>query len=101
MHTGGGQQGKGATFWGCRRLQVNCAKCGVMIAESYLKQYMLIQHEICVPHTRGADEKGEGPTTYVLSFSRVLQSVRLPVPGCPLVCHSAGRLQEHLMFRHL
>ena len=61
---------------------------------------MLIQHEICVPQTREVYEKGEGPATYVVSFPRVLQSVRCPVPGFPAVCHSAGRLREHFMFRH-
>ena len=68
--------------------------------QSYLKQYMSIHHVICVPHTRGVDEKGEGLTTYVVSFPRVLQSVRCPVLVCPAVCHSAGRLRENLMFRH-
>ena len=61
---------------------------------------MTILHGICIPQTRGVDKKGEVPTTYGVSFTRVLQSVRCPVPGCPAVAHSPGRLQEHFMFRH-
>ena len=33
-------------------------------------------------------------------FPKVLQEVICPVPGCPSVAHSAGRLCEHFMFRH-
>ena len=33
-------------------------------------------------------------------FPKVLQEVRCPVPGCPEVAHSAGRLHEHFMFCH-
>ena len=55
-------------------------------------------HGTYVPQTRGVDEKGEGITTYVVSFPRILQSVRCLVPGCPAVAHSAGRLQENFMF---
>ena len=36
-----------------------------------------------------------------MSFPRVIRSVRFPVPGCPAVSHSAGRLREHFMFRDL
>ena len=36
----------------------------------------------------------------MVSFPRVLQSVICPVLVCPAVCHSAGRLREHFMFRH-
>ena len=50
------------------------------------------------PQTKGVDEKGEGPTTYVVSLPRILQSVRFLVPGCPAVAHSAVRLQEIFMF---
>ena len=71
-----------------------------MVAQSSLKHHRSSQHGICVPQTRGVDEKGEGPDTYVMSFPGILQSVRCPVPGCPAVCHSAGRLREHFMFRH-
>ena len=31
----------------------------------------------------------------------MLQEVRCPVPGCPVVAHSAGRIREHFMFRHI
>ena len=83
-----------------KRLRVSCAECGVTVAQYLLQQYMSIQNGICVPHTRGVDKKGEGLTTYVVSFPRLLQLVRCPVTGCPVVAHSAGRLREHLMFRH-
>ena len=33
-------------------------------------------------------------------FPRVLQEVKCPVPGCPAVAHSAGRLREHFMYCH-
>ena len=48
----------------------------------------------------GFDEVGGGPTTYVVSFPKVLQEVRFPVPGCPAMAHSAGRLRKHFMYRH-
>ena len=56
-------------------------------------------HGLCVPQTRGVDEEGEGPTTYVVSFPRILQSVIFPVSGFPTRAHSAGRLRGHFMFR--
>ena len=37
------------------------------------------------------------PTTYVVSFPRILKSVELPVPGCPEIFHSADRMREHFM----
>ena len=49
---------------------------------------------------QGVDEVGLGPTTYVVSFPKVLQEVRRLVPGCPAVAHSSGRLHKHFMFRH-
>ena len=73
--------GEGAMFRERKRLRVSCAKCGVMVAQSSLKQHMSSQHGICVFQTRGVDEKGEGPATYVVSFPRVLQSVIFMVPG--------------------
>ena len=48
---------------------------------------------------RGVDERGEGPTTYVVSFPRILQLVRCSVPGCPAVAHSTGWLKEHFTFQ--
>ena len=41
-----------------------------------------------------------GPITYVVSFPRVFQEVKYPVPGCLLVAHSVGRLQEHFIYRN-
>ena len=61
---------------------------------------MSSQHVICVPEMRGVDDKGEGMSTYVVSFPRVLQSVRCLVPGCPVVSHNVGRLLEHFIFRN-
>ena len=37
----------------------------------------------------------------MVSFPRVLKSVRCPVPGFPAVAHSAGRMRENFMYRHL
>ena len=71
-----------------------------MITQYYLKHHVSSQHGICVPQTRGNDEKLEGPTTYVVPFPRVPHLVRCPVPVCPAVCYSAGRLQEKFIFRH-
>ena len=36
----------------------------------------------------------------MVSFPRVLQEVKFPVPGCPAVAHSAGRLHKNFMYRH-
>ena len=82
-----------------KRLQVSCAECGVAVAQSYLKQHMGSLHGICVPKARGVDEKGEGPSTYVVSLPQIVQSVRFPAPVCPAKAHSAGRLQEYFMLR--
>ena len=90
--------GEEETFRYRKRLQVSCIKCGVTVEKLYLKQHMEILHVICVPQTRGVDEKGEGPTTYVVCFHRILHPVRCSVPGCLVVAHSAGRLWEIFMF---
>ena len=37
---------------------------------------------------------GWGPVTNMVSFPRVLKTVRFLVAGCPAVAHSAGRLRE-------
>ena len=57
-------------------------------------------HGICNPQTREVDKIGGGPTTYVVSFLKVLQEVGCLVPGCLAVAHSAGLLQEHFMYCH-
>ena len=36
----------------------------------------------------------------MVSFPRVLKTVRLPVTGCLTVAHSAGWLRGHFMYRH-
>ena len=92
--------GEGATFRERKRFRVSCTECGVKAKQSYLKQHMESLHGICVPQMRGVDKKGEGPTTYVVSLPRILQSVRCLVPGRPVVAHSVGRLQENFMFWH-
>ena len=43
---------------------------------------------------------GVEPTTYVVSFPRVLKTMDYPVPGFPAVDHSTGILREHLMYQH-
>ena len=92
--------GKIAPFRERRRTQVSCTKCGVTVAALYLKQHMAWIHGIYSPHTRRVDEGGGGLTTYMVSFSRVLKLVKRPVPGCPDLEHSAGRLHEHFIYRH-
>ena len=72
--------------------------CGVTVAASDLKAHMARSHGICVHHTRGYDEVRGRPTTYMMSLPKVLQEVRCPVPGCPAVEHSAGRLFKNFMF---
>ena len=36
----------------------------------------------------------------MVSFPKVLQEVRFPVPGFPAVAHIAIRIREHFMFHH-
>ena len=79
---------------------MSCIVCGVTVAASYVKTHMSRSHGICVHHTRGVDEVGGGPSTYLVSFPRLLQEVKCPVPGCSVEVHSAGRLREHFMYRH-
>ena len=93
--------GEGETLWGRERLRVSSTNCRLTLEQSSIKQHMAIQHSSCVPQTRGVDEKGEVPTTYVVSLPRVLQLVRCPVPGCPVVEHSERRLRESFMFQHI
>ena len=44
---------------------------------------------------------GGGPIKYVVSFPRVLKTVTCPVTDCPEVAHTAGRMRENFMYRHL
>ena len=92
--------GKGATFIERKKKIISYNVCSVLVSDSYLKKQMEISNGICVPRTRGVDEIQEGTFTYLVSFSRVLQEVNFPVPGCPRVAHIAGRLCEHFMYRH-
>ena len=92
--------GEGATFRERNSMRVSCTKYIVTVEELYLKAHMEIIHGIYAPQTRGFDKVGGGPITYVVSFPRVLQTVKCPVPGCTLVAHSAGRLRENFMYHH-
>ena len=49
-------------------------------------------HGICVPHTRGVDEGGGGPTIYVVCFPKVLQEVIFPRCVPPLCILAPERL---------
>ena len=57
-------------------------------------------HGICIPQTRGVNEVGVGPATYVVYLPRVIQEVKCLVPGCPSVAHRVGRLRENFMYHH-
>ena len=81
-------------------MRLSCTKCGITVATLYLKAHMARIHGICVPQTRGFEEVGELPTTYVVSFPRVLHMVKFPVLGCLEVAHSAVILQDNFMYRY-
>ena len=81
------------------RLKAICTECDMMMAQSYLKKHTWpVYMASAPPQISGVNEKGEGPTTYMVLLPRILQSVRFPVPGCPVVSHRAGRLWENFMF---
>ena len=63
---------KGSTFKDRKKTEVSCTECGVTVAVSYFKSRMARSHGICVPQTRGVNEVVGGPTTYVVSFPKVL-----------------------------
>ena len=71
-------------------MRVRYDTCGVTMAASYLKAHMTRSHGIYAPQTRGFDEVGGGPITYMVSFPNVLQEVRCLVPRYPAVAHIAG-----------
>ena len=53
------------------------------------------------PQTQAFDEGGGGVlSTYVVYFLQVLNTVHCLVLGCLAILHRAGRLQEHVMYRH-
>ena len=56
-------------------------ECGATVDASYLKAQMARIHGICVPQKRGVEKVREGPTTYVVSFPRLLPEVEFPVLG--------------------
>ena len=56
-------------------------------------------HGVIPPRTWGFDVDGGVPITHVVSFSRILKPVECPVPGCPKIYHSIGRMREHFMHR--
>ena len=92
--------GDGETFRERKKTRVSCTLCGVTMAASYLNTHVSRSHGICFSLTRGVDEVGGGPSIYLVSFPRVLQEVKCPVTGRPVVAHSAGRLRKHFMYRH-
>ena len=68
------ETGEGTTLRERKKTRVICTTCGVKVAVSYLKSHTTRSHVICAPQTRGVDEVGGGgATTYVVSFSRVLE----------------------------
>ena len=92
--------GEGATSRERNKTRVSCATCGATVAASYLKAHMARSRGISVPQTRGVDEVGGGPTTYVVSFPKVLQEVICPVPGFPAVAHITCILCQNFIFCH-
>ena len=49
---------EGATYREQKRFRVSCAECSVTVEKSYLNQHMASLHGLCIPQTRGVDEKG-------------------------------------------
>ena len=47
---------------------------------------------------RGVNEVGEGLTTSMMSFPRLLRQVKCTVPGCLEVVHSVRGLRKHFMY---
>ena len=62
--------------------QITCTKYGVTVVSLYLKHHSARIHGICAPHMTGNDEEGGVPTTYVVSFPRVLKTAKCLVPEC-------------------
>ena len=92
--------GEGKSFGEMKKKRVICTEYGATVATSYLKAHMERIHGICVPHTRGVDKVGGGPTTYVVSLPRLLQEVKCLVLWFPAVAHSEVQLREHFMYHH-
>ena len=81
-----------------KRTRVSCYECGMMVAVLYLKHQILRQHGVSAPQTRGVENGGGEPATYMVSFPRVLMTVKCPVSGCLVVAHMTGRLHKHFMY---
>ena len=81
-----------------KRTKVSSSEYGVTVAAFYLKCHTVQWHGVSAPQTRGVDKGGGEPGTYVVSFPRVLKTVKYPVPGCMAVVHSAGHLYEQFMY---
>ena len=81
------------TFRERKKNRGSCAECGDYVAASSFRYHMERSKGISLPQTRGVNMGGGGPTTYVVSFLRVLKTMYLPVLGCPVMAHSAWRLQ--------
>ena len=94
------ETGDNSTFRDQKKTRMRFSTCSVTVAASYLKANMARSHGICVHQTRGVDNVGEGPITYVVYLPKVLQEVRCSVPGCPAVAYGAGRLREYFMHCH-
>ena len=91
---------EGENFRERNKTWVSCTMCGVRVADSYLQTHIAWNHGICVPLKRGLDEVVGGPTTYMVSFPRLLQEVKCPVLGCLVGVHRSGRIREHFMYCH-
>ena len=70
------------------------------VLASSLRGHTMRQYGKSSPQTREVEIGGGGGITYVVSLPWVLKTVRCPVPGCPEIAHSAGRMREHLMYRN-
>ena len=53
-----------------------------------MRNHMELSYAIILPQTRGVDMGGGGPTTYVVSFPRVLKTMDCLVPGFLAVAQS-------------
>ena len=71
-----------------------CSEATFRLTRKDEAEFIDVSH---LPYRR-FDELGGGPTTYVVSFPRMFEEVRCPVPGCPAVAHIAGRLRKHFMY---
>ena len=64
--------GDEATFRERKKTRMSCTVCCVTVVAYYLKTHMARSYDICAPQTRGVDEVGGGPSTYPVSFPKVL-----------------------------